>query len=422
MPALTRFGVDLFIRAFNWLAFLRFGRPFVSLSAKKRTLWVNAWIESRFATRRFIARALLTLVKPTHIGRRAVQAEMNYPVDRLRLVEPSPPIVLDSKHHRETLDHDESIRTQVVIIGTGAGGGPLACELAEKGIDVVLLEAGSWHDPAHFGEDPARHLKEMYIDNGTTVALGRPGIPIPLGRTVGGTTTINSGTCFRTPERVFDQWARQGLAVDAAHLDAAYRRVEDRLSVQPLGDHRLGGSSHIIARGAEALGLRHGPLKRNIKDCQRSAVCAFGCPSNAKQSTNVSYVPWALNAGAHLYSRMLAEELIQTDGRVSGVKARHLESGRRLTVNADIVVSACGTIGGVPFLSRNGIRNRHLGRHMSIHPGTKITALMNQAVHGWNDTPQGYGIYELLMKASCLRALLFPQNMRALPFHSLDTI
>ena len=119
---------------------------------------------------------------------------------------------------------------------------------------------------------------------------------------------------------------------------------------------------------------------------------------------------------------MLAEELIQTDGRVSGVKARHLESGRRLTVNADIVVSACGTIGGVPFLSRNGIRNRHLGRHMSIHPGTKITALMNQAVHGWNDTPQGYGIYELFDEGIMFEGAFVPPNMRALPFHSLDTI
>ena len=152
MPALTRFGVDLFVRAFNWLA--SFVLPTLCTYCRPReNPWVNAWIESRLVTRRFIARALLTLVKPTHIGRRAVQAEMNYPVDRLRLVEPSPPIVLDSKHHRETLDHDESIRTQVVIIGTGAGGGWFV--LAEKGIDV-LLEARSWHDPAHFGK--IRHV------------------------------------------------------------------------------------------------------------------------------------------------------------------------------------------------------------------------------------------------------------------------
>jgi choline dehydrogenase-like flavoprotein len=416
MPWTSRFGVRLFLWIFTFMAFPRYGRTFGALNSAKASAYVDAWIDSRFAAQRFMIRALLTLVKPTHIGLRAVKAQMGYPADRLDTVELNETIELPRDQHIEQVNSETRIRCQVVIIGTGAGGATLACELAEQGIDVVMLEAGRFHDPRSFGQNPAKHLRDLYWNNATTVALGRPGIPIPLGRTVGGTTTINSATCFRTPDRVLDRWMKDGLLTDRGGLEDAFQKVEERLSIQTVSKDLLGGSSDIIARGSEALGLRHGPLQRNMKHCRQSAVCAFGCPTNAKQSTNITYVPWAMQAGARLYTRVLADRILRKNGRAAGIEAHHLDTGHTLTIDADIVVSACGAIAGIPFLAKTGVRNRHLGRHLSIHPGTKIVAKMNETVDGWQDTPQGYGIYELFDQGIMFEGAFVPPEYASIAY------
>ncbi|MEE2758173.1 MAG: GMC family oxidoreductase [Myxococcota bacterium] len=391
-------------------------KPFWALKPAGQLSHLDGWINSQFAIKRFAIRALLTLIKPVHIERRAVKLQMNYPADRLETIQPKGPNPLTHERHLTHLEGELRTRCQVAIIGSGAGGGVLACELAERGIDVIIVEAGKAHDTKTFGDLPARHLRELYWQNGTTVALGRPGIPIPLGRTVGGTTTINSGTCFRTPDRILNAWQKAGLLTDKLHLDSAFARVEERLSIQPVAPHLLGGSSSIIAQGAETLGLAHGPLHRNIRECKRSAVCAFGCPSDAKQSTNISYVPWALDAGARLFSDVRVHRIKNALGRATGIIGRHRETGHTLEIDADIVVSACGAIAGVPFLLNNGLKNPHLGRHLSIHPGTKIVADMPEPVRGWEDTPQGYGIYELFDEGIMFEGAFVPPEYASIAF------
>ena len=187
----------------------------------------------------------------------------------------------------------------------------------------------------------------MYRDGATTLAYGRPSIPVPLGRTVGGTTTINSGTCFRTPDSVLERWKQEGLVIDRGHLSECFDRVEQRIQVQAVPDHLLGGSSKVVARGAEALGLEHGPLSRNIDGCLQSGACAFGCPRNAKQSANITYVPWALEAGARLVAG--SEQQVAAAGWPGRGAQGSFCIRTLLTVHADLVVSACGAITGVPF-------------------------------------------------------------------------
>ena len=328
------------------------------------------------------ARPLLASLGPGRDGssRRPFGRDDPHPVD------PLPP-----ERFTAVLREDTTVRCQVVVIGSGAGGAVVAAELAERGVDVVILGAGSRVTADQLGRDAGQVLREQYLDGATTLAFGRPSIPLPLGRTVGGTTTINSATCFRTPEGVLDRWHADGVSIDRAHLQACFERVEERINVMPVPDHLLGGSSAVVRRGAEALGLEHGPLHRNIRGCEQSAMCAFGCPKNAKQSTNITYIPWALEAGARLYTQARAHRLLSRDGRASGVVARTV-SGHQLTVHADVVVSACGAVSGVPFLRGVGVSSPHLGRHLTIHPGTKIVAQMPEAVNGWADTPQGYGL------------------------------
>jgi choline dehydrogenase-like flavoprotein len=394
MPPEGRIAVRLALWFFEWGSLLFHARPFTSLDEQAQGRWLARWTESSFFLIRQAARLLLTLVKPVHIGRRAVQAAIGHPPDRLDGVAPKAPMKWPMEQVVTVLERDTEVRCQVVVVGSGAGGAVVAAELAEKGIDVVLVEEGRIHGTEEFGSDPLKILRTTYREGGTTLALGRPAMPVPLGMTVGGSTTINSGTCFRTPERVLQLWEDLGLPVDRTEMDRHFRSVEERLSVQPVPDSLLGGSSHVIARGAAALNLQHGPLKRNIKGCEGSAVCAFGCPREAKQSMNVTYVPDALRAGARLFTGLRAHTVLRDGNRAGGLIASPRGGGPALTVRADAVVSACGSVSGVPFLKGIGLKNRHLGRHLTLHPAAKIAALMPEVVDGWKDTPQGYGITE----------------------------
>ena len=321
MPRFERAGVRFLFLAFEFLSLLSRRRRFTRMPSRERDQWVVQLAESRISAIRLFARLLLTVVKPAHFAHRTVQTQIGYPAGHLDNVQPVKSVTLHPERVSVGLEKDLDVRCQVAVIGSGAGGAVVACELAERGIDVVLIEAGLPADVAQMGRNPGHVLRTMYQDGATTLAYGRPSIPVPLGKTVGGTTTINSATCFRTPESVLERWGQEGLVLDRAHLSACFDRVERRIQVQPVPDHLLGGSSRVIARGAEALGLEHGPLSRNIDGCQQSASCAFGCPRNAKQSTNITYVPWALEAGARLYAGVRATEILRKNGRASGVLA-----------------------------------------------------------------------------------------------------
>ncbi len=416
MPREIRLCALVMLAAFEWLACLRFLKRFSSLDPGLQSRWLDSWVESRFMVARSSARALLTVVKPVHFANARVHQQLLRSSQPKPALPPPAPIGLPPQQVITSIPSDRKIRTQAVVIGTGAGGAVVAAEMAEAGIDVVLIETGRFHSSSKLGGEALATMQETYVDGAATMALGRPPIPLPLGQTVGGTTTINSGTCFRTPERILDKWADMGLKVDRLALGEAFERVEERISVRPVPSTLLGGSSHVIARGAEALGLEHGPLQRNIGECRMSARCVLGCPRDAKQSMNITYVPRALTHGAMLYTGFKAEKITTREGRASGIIARSTQGGQTLTVEADIVVSACGAIGGVPFLSKSGIDSRHLGRHLSIHPAGKIAALMPDAVHGWRDTPQGYGIYELFDQGIMFEGAFVPPELASIAF------
>ena len=284
----ARLGFRVGLAAFSWLSFFRYLRTFPSLRVEQQERWMALWAHSPLLLAKLNLRMLLTMIKPVHVGRRLISEQMGYDVARLDGVRPKVEVELPSKQLFPLIRTDTEVRCQVAVVGSGAGGAVVAAELAERGIDVVIVEEGRVHTVDELGHDPEKAFRETYRDGGATVALGRPAIPIPLGMTVGGSTTINSGTCFRTPERVFQRWDEMGFEVDRAAMDRHFRKVEERINVQEVPPHLLGGSSQVIARGAEQLGLDHAPLKRNIRGCQQSSVCVFGCPRTAKQSSNVS--------------------------------------------------------------------------------------------------------------------------------------
>ena len=300
-----------------------------------------------------------------------------------------------------TLSADEELEVDVVVIGTGAGGAPVAKNLAARGHAVLMIEEGDYFTRKDFHGSALERQHRMYRDHGLTATLGNVVIPLPMGRTVGGTTTINSGTCYRTPESVQRRWQLElGLhELGPGSLDRYFDRVEAAIEVEPARAKELGAIANVIARGCDALGYAHGPLARNAPGCDAQATCCWGCPTDAKRSTNVSYVPQALALGAMLYCNARVSKVIVEGGRAVGVKARATGvngSSKAITVRARAVVMACGAIHTPALLLRQGLANGsgQLGKNLTIHPAGYAWADVGESIRGYEAIPQGYAIEE----------------------------
>ncbi len=297
-------------------------------------------------------------------------------------------------------------RADVCVVGTGAGGAPVAQALAEAGAKVVLLEEGPLVDPASLTGRPREMLPRLYRDAGQFTTIGRPPIPLPLGRAVGGTTIVNSGTCLRTPVEVLDRWAREhGVDPD---LDDDYAAVEAQLSVAAVHPDLAGANAHVARRGAEALGWSGGWLKRNATGCRASGVCAYGCPAGAKQHTALTFVERAVAAGADLRPGTRATRIHVERGRASAVETT---AG---TVHAATVVVAAGAIHTPLLLAASGIRNPMLGANLSIHPATAVWALMDEEVGMHRGVPQSYHVDEFAADGIVLEGIAGPPSYLAL--------
>jgi len=309
---------------------------------------------------------------------------------------------------------DEDLECDVVVVGVGAGGAVVAKELAQAGHAVVMVEEGDYHTRSEFTGRTVDMVNKLYRNRGATFAMGNTMIPIPLGRSVGGTTTINSGTSLRAPDWVLDQWATDLALPELApdRMDPYYRRVEHELQIATATPETLGGPARAVARGCESLGWSHHALDRNAPDCDGQGVCHLGCPTDAKRSTNVSYVPKALERGAMVATGVEVTRVLFEDGRAVGVEGKVVGTGRTVRVRAKAVVLSCGSLMTPAFLQRQGLLadNPMLGRNLTIHPAIAVSALFDgEQIRGWDAIPQGYCVDEfhregILMEGSSLSA------------------
>jgi choline dehydrogenase-like flavoprotein len=299
----------------------------------------------------------------------------------------------------------------VCVIGAGAGGAVAAAELAEGGARVVVLEQGALHDPDDFTARPMEMMSRLYRDGGQMVTLGAPPIPLLLGRGLGGTTLVNSGTCFRTPAHVLERWRREfGLELDGGELDPCFERVERALSVAEVSPELAGANAAVARRGAERLGWSHGYLRRNARGCVGSGVCAFGCPTSAKQHTGITYLPRARAAGATILTGADVQRILVERGCVRGVRARALE------VSAPRVVLAAGTIHTPLLLARSGLgaASGQLGRNLVLHPATAAFALMDEVVDMARGVPQSFYVDEFASEGIMFEGVAGPPSYVAL--------
>jgi choline dehydrogenase-like flavoprotein len=272
----------------------------------------------------------------------------------------------------------------VVVVGSGAGGGVIAGELAQRGRDVLLLEAGPHRTAADFmrWEAHANHdiwwpLRLAPLPDGDVVAF-------LAGRCVGGTTTINTKVALRAHERDVVKWhAAAGLTNDAgepfaaSELDTYYDRVEQVLGVRERTDWPK--SVHTVEPGFKALGVELEPVTAYTDpNCMRCGSCLQGCATNAGKSTMNTYIHDALAAGLlELRAEAVVERVLIEDSQATGVDYVDAEGGQHVVL-ADAVVVAAGALNTPQLLLRSGVDNPNVGRHLGLHPVRLVYGLFDE--------------------------------------------
>lgn len=301
-----------------------------------------------------------------------------------------------------------------VVIGSGAGGAMAARTLARRGMSVVVVEEGRRFTVAEFRDrPPLDRFLDLYRDGGSSVALGRPPVLLPEGRAVGGTTVVNSGTCYRTPDRVLRRWAALGVPVEdfGRHLDEVEATL--RVTRQPVAP--LGRNGLLALEGAERLGWRAAPLRRNAPDCVGSAQCAAGCPHNAKYGVHLNALPQACEAGARIVTHARVERILVERGTATGVRARRPD-GTSFEILSPRVVVAAGATQTPLLLRRSGLGGHpRLGRGMAVHPATNVAGRFAEPVVSWSGVMQSVGIEELHGDGILIEATASPPGMSSFP-------
>jgi choline dehydrogenase-like flavoprotein len=299
--------------------------------------------------------------------------------------------------------------TDVVVVGSGAGGAPAAALLRDAGFDVVMVEEGGLHRTETFRTDPISSLQRLYRDAGTSSILGRPPILFAEGRCVGGSTTINGGMSWPTPERVLEQWSQDFRldGTDPASMAPYFETAQRILHVEYQNKDTLGRNDELFVEGATKLGWRIEDNPRDMHRCVGLNNCGFGCPTGAKRSMLVTEIPRTLEAGTSLLTYAKVSRVLFRGDRAVGVRGHFVdERGRRRTVGgvklgdfeifADLVVLAAGARHTPAILMRSGVFGGQVGRNLHTHPNAKVVGVFEERVNPWVGAHQAHQIHQFL--------------------------
>jgi choline dehydrogenase-like flavoprotein len=315
---------------------------------------------------------------------------------------PIQPLDIDrSSHGGETAE----LAADVVIVGSGAGGGVMAAELARAGRSVLVLEAGPFVDEATMPRGELDAYSRLYLNHGLLTTWDGS-VTILAGSGVGGGTLVNWMTCLDVPDDVRAEWASDhGIdGVTDGEWEADRATIEAELGVSP--SRLIPPKDELILRGARALGWAGTVINRNAASCGTCGSCPFGCVVGAKQSGIRAHLRAATVAGARVVDRVRVTKVRVEGGRVTAVEGRLLATDpfshlpimpgghptkaevRPLVVHAPQVVLAAGALRSPAVLQGSGIAHRAVGRHLRLHPVSLLAARLTEPVHMWRGTMQ----------------------------------
>lgn len=290
----------------------------------------------------------------------------------------------------------KTLTADVVIVGTGAGGGVSAEIFAEAGYKVLLIEEGPLKTARDFNMREKEAYPQLYQESAGRKTLDKA-INILQGRAVGGSTTVNWTTSFRIPEQTLKHWRTHFEIVGHSKESLApwFSRMEQRLNIEPW-QIPANQNNRTIANGAEKLGWSHATIARNVKGCANLGYCGVGCPINAKQSMLVTTIPTALEAGARLVYKARVERITYSNETVTGCELIAMDEFGQpqpettISVQAPLVILSAGAIGSPAVLLRSRVPDPHklIGKRTFLHPTVISAAVMPEAINGYAGAPQ----------------------------------
>lgn len=300
---------------------------------------------------------------------------------------------------------DRTLEADVVIIGTGAGGGVSAEILTQRGLKVILIEAGKLMSSDDFTLNEGQAYRDLYQE-GAMRATKDAGITILQGRTVGGTTVVNWTSSFRTPSETLQYW-QDTFGVEnllRQDLDPWFQKMEERLKISQW-IMPPNANNDVLKKGCEALGWEWAVIPRNVEGCWNIGYCGMGCPTNAKQSMLVTTLPMAMNNGATLIHSAQAHRLLIDGDTVTGVEVRPLNNdkvhtGATVTVKAKTVIASGGGIQTPALLMRSEAPDpqSRVGKRTFLHPTTFTFGIYDKEVAPYYGAPQSLYSDEFVFK------------------------
>ncbi|AZG34946.1 MAG: GMC family oxidoreductase [Shewanella psychromarinicola] len=302
----------------------------------------------------------------------------------------------DGWHHIDAsrLEVDRHFEADVVIVGTGAGGGTAAEILTEAGLKVIMIEGGALKSSTHFDMEE-RHAYPNLYQQAAAMKTADKGIGIFQGRTVGGSTTVNWTTSIRTPEQTLAYWEQEKSVKGLSSQDLLpwFEMMEQRLNIEQW-QYEPNRNNGALLEGCEKLGWDYTVIKRNVKGCWNTGYCGMGCPVNAKQSMLVTTIPAALDKGATLISRARVIKLEHKGDQVVGLTAQALTEGLKptsvqITFSAKHYILSAGAIHTPTILMRSNTPDPHkqLGKTF-LHPSLLSGGIFAEQINGHSGAPQ----------------------------------
>ncbi len=294
---------------------------------------------------------------------------------------PLPPLAAPVGLNARTPIAGETIDADACVIGSGAGGGVAAAELAAAGKRVVVLERAELRTETDFDGRELPAYASLFVDRGIAATRDRA-IAILAGSAVGGGTIVNWNTSLRLTSAVREEWRAAGID----DLDPHYDAVSTRIDIDT-DESARNGANRVLERGLTSLGLSSATIARNVSGCGDCGHCTLGCRRGAKCSTLRTYLADACARGAEILHATDARRIETADGRVTAVIAR--VRGGEIRVRAPLVALAGGALLSPAVLLRSGIATAQAGRHLRLHPVSLAVGLYDEDLGGvWSGVPQ----------------------------------
>jgi len=367
-------------------------RPFSQLPQARREQLLMRWANSRVGRRRTFFQTMKRLASffayadPGPTGTNPRWAEIGYHAARNEPARPSAVIAAALVSSDGDNASELILEADVVIVGSGAGGGLIAARLSDAGRSVLVVEAGPYVAERDMPTNELDAFDRLYLDRGMT-STDDVGVSILSGAALGGGTLINWATAIEPPADIRAQWATDyGLAdFDASETDRDLARLRTELGFA--APPSIGPKDQAILVGCRSLGWEAAPTERDAVGCLDCGSCGFGCPRGAKLSGQRRHLADAAAKGARLLPEARVKSASIHDGRATGVTGL-LASGRPFRVRANAVVLAAGALRTPIVLLRSDLRNNCVGRNLRLQPTVVVAARMPGRVAMWRDTMQ----------------------------------